>query len=58
MSSMSIYDGGVLFGLSASSFYVFSPFVFLILDICGSFLAFVAASIINVNFASSSYAII
>jgi hypothetical protein len=55
---MSIYDGGVSFGLSASSVYVFSPFVFLILDICGSFLAFVAAPIINVNFASSSYAII
>ena len=58
MSSMYIYDGGVSIVLSASSVYVFSPFVFLILDMCGSFLAFAAAPKTKVNFASSSWAII
>ena len=58
MSSMSTCDYGVWLVFSASAGGVDSPFVFLIFDMCGSFLAFAAAPILNVNFASSSYAII
>ena len=58
MSSMSICVGDVLVAYSASSGCVVSPFVFLILDMCGSFLAFAAAPITNVNLASSSCAMI
>jgi hypothetical protein len=53
MSSMSIGLCNVMFSVSGSS-----PFCLRIFDMCGNFLAFVAAPMTNTNFASRSLAIV
>jgi hypothetical protein len=55
---MSTGLGWVVLSGSGSSGYVPSPLAFRILDMCGSFLAFVAAPITKTNFASRSLAIV
>ena len=58
MSSISTGSGWAVPVVSGCSGYESAPFCLRIVVMCGSFLAFVAAPIINTNFASRSFAIV